>query len=115
MITINVLNPLSPMPSKTVRSILSFSLNHQILSQILIVIQCLVLSEQNAPLGVVCIANLNHVLLLYKLCPLPILSVNFDNAVNFSDKPITGKEPNRSCEQEETKDHDACVAEIQKG
>lgn len=63
----------------------------------------------------VCIANLNHVLLLYKLCPLPILSVNFDNAVNFPDKPITGKEPNRSCEQEETKDHDACVAEIQKG
>jgi len=71
--------------------------------------------EQNAPLGVVCIANLNHVLLLYKSCPLPNLSVDFDDAVNFSDKPITGKEPNRSCEQEETKDHDARVAKIQKG
>jgi len=57
------------------------------------------------------------VLLPYKsfLVPVTVLSVDFDDAVNFSDKPITGKEPNRSCEQEETKDHDAGVAEIQKG
>jgi len=43
------------------------------------------------------------------------LSVDFDDAVNFSDKPVAGKESDRSCEQEEAKDHNACVAKIQKG
>lgn len=41
--------------------------------------------------------------------------VHFHNAVNFSDKPVAGKESNCSCQQEEADDHDARVSKIQEG
>lgn len=39
--------------------------------------------------------------------------INFDNTVNFPDKPIAGKKSNCSCEEEKAENHDTSVAKIQ--
>lgn len=39
--------------------------------------------------------------------------IDLDNAVYFTNKPETGKEPDCSCHEEEKEDHDGCIPKIE--